>query len=427
MEFRKYEKLNEQVSICTLPNGLAIYVIPKRGYYKSAAVFAANYGGSDMKFRLSGEWHDTPAGVAHFLEHKMFDMEGGENALTLLSANGASPNAFTSSGMTAYHFESTENFEENLRILLQFVSRPYFTEESVAKEQGIIGQEIRMTEDDPEFAVYQNLMKSLYAENPIRISVAGTVDSIAKITAQTLYYCHEAFYNPSNMVLCVAGDVDALRVEAIAREILPSEKKETAERDYGQKEKPVPASSLTVVKMEVAVPLFMAGVKLDAPAAGPERQRLELLMDFALNVLAGKSSPLYARLYAEGLINSTFSCGTTFFPGGAAAVFGGESRDPAAVCAAVIEEAASFANGGPRTELFDRLKKASLGDEIRSFNSLYGMCVRQSAGHFAGFDPFVSMDHIAGFTMKDVSEAILGSLRPENLAVSVVRPVKGES
>ncbi len=427
MELRKYERLNEQVNICSLPNGLVIYVIPKKGYFKSAAVFAANYGGSDMRFRLAGEWHDTPAGVAHFLEHKMFDMEGGGNALTLLSANGASPNAFTSSGMTAYHFESTENFEDNLRILLKFVSRPYFTEDSVAKEQGIIGQEIRMTEDDPEFAVYQNLMKSLYAENPIRVSVAGTVESIAKITAKTLYYCHEAFYNPSNMVLCVAGDIDPARVEAIAREILPPEKRETAERDYGQKEKPRPASGLSDVKMEVAVPLFMAGVKLDVPDRGQERQRRELLMDFAMNLLLGKSSPLYARLYADGLINNTFSGGSTFFPGGAAAVFGGESRDPSAVCAAVIEEAASFASNSLRTELFQRLKKAALGDEIRSFNSLYGMCVRQAAGHFAGFDPFGSMEQIAGFTMEDVSEAVLGSLRPENLAISIVRPVKGES
>jgi predicted Zn-dependent peptidase len=157
---------------------------------------------------LAGQWRDTPAGVAHFLEHKMFDTPDGGNALNVLSANGASPNAFTSQGMTAYHFESTGGFEDNLRTLLRFVSVPYFTPESVAKEQGIIGQEIRMTEDSPDFSIYINLMRSLYAFNPVRDSVAGTVESIAQITADTVFDCHKVFYNPSNMALCVVGDAD---------------------------------------------------------------------------------------------------------------------------------------------------------------------------------------------------------------------------
>lgn len=426
MELRKYEKLNEQVYFGTLPNGLALYVMPKKGYFKSTAAFATNYGGSDMRFKLAGTWHDTPAGVAHFLEHKMFDMEGGGNALNLLSANGASPNAFTSSGMTAYHFESTENFEENLKTLLTFVSKPYFTEESVNKEQGIIGQEIRMTEDNPEYAVYQNLMKTLYAENPIRVSVAGTVESIAQITAQTLYYCHEAFYNPSNMVLCAAGGVEPERVEAIAREILPSEKKETAERDYGNKENMLPSSPLSDVKMEVGMPMFIAGLKLDVPPKGPERQRRELLGDFALNLLFGKSSPLYARLYSEGLIDAGFAGGTTFFPGGASIVFGGDSRDPAAVCAAVLEEAKTLASKGPNDALFRRLKKASLGDEIRSLNSLYGICINRATGHFGDYDPLTGIEKIGAFSAGDVCDFFKESMKPENLGLSVVRPMKGE-
>lgn len=426
MEQRRYDSLNEQVYFGTLENGLAIYVMPKKGYYKSVAVFATNYGGSDMRFKLGGTWHDTPAGIAHFLEHKMFDMKDG-NALTMLSANGASPNAFTSSAMTAYHFESTDKFEDNLRILLNFVSTPYFTDESVSKEQGIIGQEIRMTEDEPDFAVYQNLFKALYATNPIGVSVAGTIESIAKISAQTLYYCHEAFYNPANMVLCVAGDIDPARVEEIAREIVTAAKKETAERDYGPKETPLPKKSLTEVKMEVAVPLFIGGVKLDLPLYGPERQRQELLGDFALNLLFGRSSPLYSRLYTSGLINNNFSGGTTFFPGGAAAIFGGESRDPAAVCDAVFEEADSFVTKGPEKDYFERLKKAALGDELRALNSLYGMCVRQSAGHFGGFDPLSGIEQIKMFTPGDVSDFIKNNIKREKLSLSVLRPMRGEA
>ncbi len=425
MELRKYDNLSEQVWFGNLPNGLALYVIPKKGFFKKVAFFAVKYGGSDRRFKLKGEWHDTPAGVAHFLEHKMFDKKDG-NALADLSANGASPNAYTSTGVTAYHFEGTENFEDNLRILLRFVSEPYFTDESVSKEQGIIGQEIRMTEDSPNHKVYQNLLKSLYAFNPIRDSIAGTVDSIAQITAQTLYYCHEAFYNPSNMVLCVAGDVDPQLVKSIAEEILPKTKSEVAERDYGEKEQPLPSSPKTEVAMEVAVPLFMAGTKLDSSLSGRDRQRQELLGDFAMNLLLGKSAPLYSRLYAEGLINSSFFGGTTYFPDGAAVIIGGESRNPEAVCAAVIEEAAKIVSKGTDESLFLRLKKAALGDEIRALNSLYGVCNRQMTGHFENYDPMDSIKIIEEFKASDIAQFIGNSLSPEKLALSVVRPSKGE-
>jgi predicted Zn-dependent peptidase len=184
MKSKGYDLIREQVYSEKLENGLSIFVIPKRGYNKRFAFFATNYGGADRRYKLAGQWLDTPMGVAHFLEHKMFDTRDG-NALTDLSANGASPNAFTSSDITAYHFECTEKFEENLEILLSFVSVPYFTPESVQKEQGIIGQEIRMTEDDPDYAVYYGLMKALYKHNPLRDSVAGTVESIAQITTDT--------------------------------------------------------------------------------------------------------------------------------------------------------------------------------------------------------------------------------------------------
>ncbi len=424
MELRKYENIGEQVLFDTLPNGLAIYVIPKKGFFKKVAFFGVNYGGSDRRFKLKGEWHDTPAGVAHFLEHKMFDKKDG-NALAALSANGASPNAFTSSGITAYHFECTENFEANLRILLRFVSEPYFTDESVSKEQGIIAQEIRMTEDNPQHKVFQNLFRSLYAYNPIRDSIAGTVDSIAQITAQTLYYCHEAFYNPSNMVLCVAGDVDPQIVGSVAEEILPKAKSEVAVRDYGAKEQQFPASAKTEEAMEVAVPLFMAGTKLGGGLRGKDRQRNELLGDFAMNLLLGKSTPLYARLYAEGLINSSFFGGTTFFPDGAAAIVGGESRNPDAVCEAVMEEAAKIASKGPDKALYQRLKKAALGEEIRALNSLYLICNRQMTGHFEDYDPMDNIKIMEEITAGDIVEFIGSSLSPEKLALSVIRPSKG--
>lgn len=423
MELREYKNIKEQVRFDTLGNGLAVYVIPKKGYFKSTAVFATKYGGSDRRFKLGGKWHDTPAGVAHFLEHKMFDKKDF-NVMQSFSANGASPNAFTSSGMTAYHFESTENFEKNLKILLEFVSEPYFTEESVAKEQGIIAQEIRMIEDNPQFVVYRNMMQALYAENPIRDSVAGSIESISKITAQTLYYCHEAFYNPSNMVLCAAGDLDPESIRDIAEKLLPKEKKETAERDYGEKESPQPIEERKEVGMEIAVPLFMAGTKLDAGLTGLERQRQELVGDFAMNLFLGKSSPLYSRLYAQGLINSSFYGGTSYFPDGAVNVFGGESRDPDAVLTTVTEEAAKFTVDGPDIDFFERQKKSMLGEEIRGLNSVYGICTRQLTGHFEGFDPLKSIEILDEITVKDAVSFISDNLAARKLAISLVRPSK---
>ena len=221
MVSKEYPRIGEKIYHAELPNGLHIYVDRRPEFQKSYAFFATNYGGMDMKFHLDGQWRDTPAGgVAHFLEHKMFDTEDG-NALQDLAANGASPNAFTSSALTGYYFESTEKFCDNLKILLSFVSIPWFTQESVDKEQGIIGQEIRMVEDDPDNQVFYGLMECLFDHHPIRVPIAGTQESISHITADTLYACHKAFYTPSNMVLTVAGDVEPEEVVRIAREILP--------------------------------------------------------------------------------------------------------------------------------------------------------------------------------------------------------------
>ena len=208
MKLHEYPEIGEKLYSTVLPNGLEIRVIPKKDFSTCYAAFMTNYGGAHRRFTVDGRTVDTPAGVAHYLEHKMFDLPNGDNALSILSANGADPNAFTSSGVTCYYFQCTEGFEENLRMLLHFVSTPYFTDETVAKEQGIIAQEIRMGEDNPGMVVYYNLLGLLYDHHPIRDRVAGTVESISHITAQTLYDCHRVFYAPSNMVLCVEGCVD---------------------------------------------------------------------------------------------------------------------------------------------------------------------------------------------------------------------------
>jgi predicted Zn-dependent peptidase len=421
MKTKGYDLIREQVFSEKLENGLSVFVIPKRGYNKSYAFFATDYGGADRRFKLAGKWIDTPMGVAHFLEHKMFDTKDG-NALTDLSANGASPNAFTSSDITAYHFESTEKFYENLDILLSFVSVPYFTPESVQKEQGIIGQEIRMTEDEPDYAVYYGLMKALYKHNPLRDSVAGTVASIAQITADTLYSCHNVFYNPSNMALCVAGDVDPEKVVAAARKILPKEPGEVPQRDYGPAETQKPETPRAEQKMEVSIPIFLIGAKAAPAKDGRDYLHQELVGTLALDILAGHSSPLYLKLYGEGLINSGFSAAYEAAAGAFYTMAGGESSDPDKVFEAYKAEAARLTAHGVDTELFTRLKKAMTGRQIRSLNSFDSICYNYARGYFRGYDAFDAVDILNAVTPEDVNAFIRDDLNPGNMAISVILP-----
>lgn len=426
MNRKEYPRMGETIFSDRLDNGLTVYVDVKPDFQKSYAFFATDYGGMDMKFQLDGQWHDTPAGVAHFLEHKTFDTKDG-NALQDLAANGASPNAFTSSAITGYYFESTEKFYENLKILLSFVSQPYYTQESVDKEQGIIGQEIRMIEDDPENQVYYAMLEGLYVNHPIRTSVAGTIESISHITADTLNLCHSAFYNPGNMVLCVAGNVDPEKVLEMAREILPKEGKGSIPRDYGPAEPAAAAKSRTELKMEVSTPIFQLGWKMEPAPKGEEQFRQKLIAELACEALLGNSSPLYVRLYRDGLINSSFSYGFDGYPSCAYAVAGGESTDPDAVAAAIADEAARIGSEGVDATLFGRLKKGLYGARVRSLNSFENICVGMAQAYFAGYDMLRFPEVFEGISQADVEECIRTCFTPERAALAVVQPGEGQA
>lgn len=426
MNRKEYPRMGETVFSARLDNGLTVYVDVKPSFQKSFAFFATDYGGMDMKFQLDGQWHDTPAGVAHFLEHKTFDTKDG-NALQDLAANGASPNAFTSSAITGYYFESTEKFYENLKILLSFVSQPYYTQESVDKEQGIIGQEIRMIEDDPENQVYYAMLEGLYAHHPIRVSVAGTIESISHITADTLNLCHSAFYNPGNMVLCVAGNVDPERILDMAREILPKEGKGSIARDYGPDESAAAARSRTELKMEVSTPIFQLGWKMAPAPKGEEQFRQKLIAELACEALLGNSSPLYVRLYRDGLINSSFSYGFDGYPSCAYAMAGGESTDPDAVAAAIADEAARIGREGVDADLFARLKKGLYGAKVRSLNSFENICVGMAQAYFAGYDMLRFPEVFEGISQADVEACIRTCFTPERAALAVVQPGEGQA
>ena len=400
MKQKFYERIGESVYQETLPNGLQIFVVPKPGYTKKYAFFATRYGGMDTRFQLDGQWLDTPAGIAHYLEHKMFDTKEG-NALQELAKNGAEPNAFTANAMTGYYFDSTDHFEENLEILLSFVSVPYFTEESVAKEQGIIGQEIRMIEDNPDWQIYTRMLQALYSKSPARTSIAGTVESISHITAETLYDCHKAFYTPSNMVLTVVGDVDPIHVVDLARRILPREGGPVIPRDYGDEPETV-AERETSCAMEVSCPQFLAGFKCRPAQDGEEYMRLALIGDMACDILLGDSSPLYLRLYDEGLINTSFGGSFEMMPGIAYLYAGGDSKDARAVTAAIQKEAERLVREGIDEDFYQRIRKASFGANLRGLNSFENIAVSLSEGYFHDYDPFRFPQVFDSITKSDV-------------------------
>lgn len=421
MNKQTYQRLEMTIYTDTLPNGLQLRVIPRPGFAKKYAFFAADYGSMDTCFTLDGREMRSADGVAHYLEHKMFDTKDG-NALQALSATGASPNAFTSYNMTAYYFECTQAFEENLRTLLSFVSIPYFTDESVEKEQGIIGQEIKMYEDNPGSRLGENLFRAMYRHHPLRVPIAGTVESIADITAQMLYDCHRAFYDPSNMLLCVVGDVDPEQVKAIALEILPKEPGGVSARNYGPQEPEAPAQHKISQEMEVSMPMFAVGFKCPQVPQGTERLRQELLGDLAAEVLCGESSPLYQRLYEQGLIDSGFSVGYEMIKGMANISASGDSDDPQAVLDAILAEARRIAEEGVDQELFQRLKRSALGRRIRGLDSFDGMCYRMTIAGFDGYDYFTFPELYDSITPESVREMIAERVTGAQAVLSVIRP-----
>ena len=426
MDKKLYPRIGEEVIWVTLDNGLPVCIVPKKGFSRKYALFATRYGGMDMRFRLNGQWLDTPAGIAHYLEHKMFDTEDG-NALQELAMNGAEPNAFTSNAITCYYFDSTEKFYENLEILLSFVSVPYFTDESVEKEQGIIGQEIGMIEDNPEWQVYKQLMQSLYHTSPARTPVAGSVESIREITAQTLYDCHKAFYTPANMCLVVVGDVEPQQVLDIARSVLPKGSGELIERDYGAEEPTEAARAYAEERMEVSMPSFLVGFKCPPQHGGEEQHRFAAIGELACDVLMGESSPLYARLYSQGLINGSFGAAFDILPGAAYAYAGGDSKDPKAVAEAILAEAQRLVREGVDEDYYKRIVNANFGAALRELNSFESIAVSMAEGRFQGYDPYRFPEIYDSITAADVLAFLRENVTRSHMALSVIAPKEEEA
>ena len=425
MSWQEYPHLDERVYRKILPNGLTLAVVPRKGFQKKLAYFVTDYGSIHTAYTLEGKVMEAPSGVAHYLEHKLFDMPRGEVSAEF-AALGANPNAFTSYDMTAYYFSCTEHFEDCLRLLLEFVSTPYFTAESVAKEQGIIGQEIDMTADSPDTRVFENLMEAMYGSHPIRVPILGDRESIAQITPQILTDCHRAFYDPSNMMLCVIGDVDAFAVEQIALEMLGSEKKAAGQKLRPWQESMECEQTEVIAQMEVAMPMFQLGFKCEPIGTGEAAVRQEMIGDLAAEALFGESSALYLKMYEEGLIDSSFGGGFETVDGMAMLTASGDSDDPWALRDAILEQAKQLLASGIKEADFLRMKRSALGRRIRDLDSFDSTCFRLCAYHFSKFDYFDFPQVFRTIAAEEILEFIRRVVTRERCCLSVITPINHE-
>ena len=421
MEKRTYPALGEQVYWSKLPNGLNIVVIPRPGFSKKMAYYVTDFGAIHTEFTLDGKAYSVPAGIAHFLEHKMFDLPGRDVSAEF-ALLGAAPNAFTSYDMTAYYFSTTENFEESLKLLLEFVSTPYFTEESVAKEQGIIGQEIGMYEDNPDSRVFENLMTIMYENHPIKYPILGTKETIAQITPELLYACHKAFYRPGNMFLCVVGDVSPETVELIAMEKLPAIDTTVVTRVERWEESMKTPEKLVETTMEVAMPMFQLGFKSHSPEKGEAAVVRETVGELAAEALFGESSRLYLRLYEEGIIDSSFAGGFETVEGAALLTASGDSDYPEQVKTAILQEAERILAEGIDENDFLRMKRSALGRRIRDLDGFSGTAFRTCAYFFSQYDFFEFPEAFKKVTAQDLLDFIRETVTEEGCSLSIVYP-----
>lgn len=423
MKLTQYEKLDEQVYRKTLPCGLQVLVVPKTGFSRKTAYLITDFGSIHQDFMLDGKSYSTPAGVAHYLEHKVFDMPD-RDIMAEFSVLGAGVNAFTSYDLTAYYFSATENFDRCLQLLLEFVTTPYFTEESVQKERGIIDQEIGMYTDDPNSRVFDELMAAMYHHHPIRVPILGTQASIREITADILQLCHRAFYVPSNMVLCVVGDVSAEQVCAIATEVLGEEKRSCGIKAPIPEEPADCLQEAVSCQMDIPMTTFYLGFKCPPTGLGWESARREIVADLAAEVLFGESSSLYLQMYESGLIDSSFGGGYETTDQGAMLTCGGDSDDPEQVRDAIVDHARILAREGIPQADFLRLKRSAIGRRIRDLDSFSATCFRLCANVCDNFDYFRFPEVYETISAEDIRVFLEENIREDNCSLSIITPSK---
>jgi predicted Zn-dependent peptidase len=422
MSTKSYPKLQETLWQETLDNGLEVFILPKPGFTKTYATFTTRYGSIDNHFTPpGGETIKVPDGIAHFLEHKMFEEPEGD-IFSKFASQGASANAYTSFDRTVYLFTATHEVEANLDTLLHFVQHPYFTDENVEKEKGIIVQEIDMYKDNPDWRVYFGLIEALYQKHPVHIDIAGTADSVRSITKEMLYDCYHTFYHPSNMTLFVVGGID------------PQQTMDRIKQDQAKKSFP-PGGEIKrlfddepkrvrdekrELQLPVSLPKCLFGFK-EEPGEASDAIRRELTTKLMLEALLGASSALYQQLYDDNLISDGFGHEYNTGPGFSFSIIGGETRDPDELVARVSQALYNAAESGISSDIFERTRRKKIGAFLRMMNSPESIASEFTRYRHKGGDLFTLVEVYESLTLDEINQRIREHADPDRRAISIVR------
>ena len=420
----KNERTGESYIRVEHPTGLTILMYPMKGYSEAYATFGTKYGSIDTKFRKNDakEFTEVPEGIAHFLEHKLFENEDCD-VFELYAKTGASGNAYTSFDRTSYLFSCTDNFYDSLSILLDFVQKPYFTEATVQKEQGIIGQEIRMYDDDGQWRVFFNVLTAMYKNHPVKIDIAGTVESISQITADLLYECYNTFYNLHNMTLSIAGNFDVDKALGVCDEHLKQSEPLSIERSMHNEPYEID-KKLIEQSISVALPLFAFGYKMN-PKSGKEALKAYLECKIAIDLIAGNTTGLYKKMYEQGLINDNFGSEIFLGHGYFSVIVSGESKDWKKVKEMLDSEIEQAKENGFDKSEFEIIKKSMYGTQIKDLSSVSGIAesMLYYNFNFNGLSLYDEIDLLAEITVEDIENRIK-EFDIDNSAVSVINPKK---
>ncbi len=416
-------QVKEKLYTEKLENGLTVLIIPKKGIRKKYAMWATHYGSIDNKFVVPGEEEITevPDGIAHFLEHKMFEQKNGTNSLDVLTALGVNANAYTTNNYTTYLFEATDNFYPALDELMDYVQNPYFTDENVEKEKGIIAQEIKMYDDYPEWVVYMNAIRNMYKNNPINIDIAGTVESINKIDKEVLYKCYNTFYNPANMVMCFCGDFEPEElIKEIKKRLIEKPNQAEIKRIYEEEPKEI-VKKREEQTMEVSMPLFVIGIKDKLPEKDQDNIKRHIAIEILLNMIIGKSSKLYKELYENELLISEPYLEYEFTSNYAHVAITGQSNNPDKLLEKMEEEIDRLKVEGLDLEHFERIKNMLYGNTVKEFNNVSDIARMFISDYFKGVNSFEYLENYKQISVEYVYEILKEVFLKENTVISIVK------
>lgn len=422
MQIIEDSKVKEKLYLEKLENGLTIMIIPKKGIQKKYIMWGTNYGSNDSKFIVPGETEETevPKGVAHFLEHKMFEQESGINSLDTLTALGVDANAYTTNDHTAYLFGCTENFYPALDELMDYVQHPYFTDENVEKEKGIIGQEIMMYDDYPEWKVYLNAMEAMYHEHPVKLDITGTIETISHIDKEILYKCYNTFYNPSNMAMVVCGDFEPEQLlEEIKKRLIEKKANGEIKRIYPVEQEGIVKEKIEQ-NMDVSQPLFVIGIK-DKVADVKERVRKHIAIEILLNMIIGKSSKLYKKLYDEGLLFAVPSLDYEFARGYAHVLITGQSPEPEKVYEKFKKAVEEMKASAIDKKEFNRIKKRIYGEYVKEYNDVEDIARMFLADYFKEINSFDYLEEISTINEQYVEQILKQVFDDKKMVISVIK------